>query len=265
MSHRYWQVTEAPGQKASREQIERIYHRYRFALDYVRGAEVLEAACGSGIALAYLARVAQQVVGGDIDEVNIAVAHVSKRMLASDLRRKVSLVRLDAHYLPFPDRSFDVVLLFEAIYYLKDPEAFIVEVARVLRGKGTLIIGTVNRDWPDFHPSPYTYNYPSVPELYYLLKVYFPDVMIWGAFPSSSEGLLPAAVSLLKRTAVRFDLIPGSLKARAYLKRLFMGPLTDLPMSITEGMADYHPPLPIPGEGVDRVHKIIYAVARADL
>jgi len=262
LSHRYWQITEAPGQKASREQVARIYHRYRLALDYARGVEVFEAACGSGISLGYLAGVARRVVGGDIDVVNISAARDARRALTADIREKVDIVRLDAHHLSFSPGSFDLVLLFEAVYYLKDPGLFVTEAARVLRDGGTLIVGTVNKDWPDFHPSPYTHYYPSVPDLYRLLRSSFASVAIYGAFPSRPEGVRQSAISMLKRVAVRFDLIPGSLKARSYLKRLFLGPLADLPGQITEGMADYDPPRPLPADRIDTVHKILYAVAR---
>jgi hypothetical protein len=47
---------------------------------------------------------------------------------------------------------------------------------------------------------------------------------------------------VMKRLTVKFHLIPGSLKGRAYLKRIFMGKLIPLPHEITEGMADYEPP-----------------------
>jgi hypothetical protein len=50
----------------------------------------------------------------------------------------------------------------------------------------------------------------------------------------------------IKRLAVKLHLIPGSLRGRAYLKRIFMGKLIPLPNEITEGLADYDPPVEIP-------------------
>jgi ubiquinone/menaquinone biosynthesis C-methylase UbiE len=77
---------------------------------------------------------------------------------------------IDAHNLPFDDKSFDVVILYEAIYYLEHPERFIEEARRVLRENGTLLICTANKDWSGFNPSPYTYKYFSAPELFLLRK-----------------------------------------------------------------------------------------------
>jgi ubiquinone/menaquinone biosynthesis C-methylase UbiE len=251
----YASITEAPGLKATQEQLARLYHRYRFALDYVKGKDVLEAACGTGIGLGLLARYANCVVGGDIDKKNIAIA--------SNLYRNDSLQirEMDVHNLPFGEKSFDVILLFEAIYYLEHPEIFVKEAYRILRRQGVLIICTVNRDWEDFHPSPYTHRYFSVPELAALLNTVFQNVQFYGAFSTQISGIVWKIVSFIKKVAVQYNLIPGSLAARAYLKRLFMGPLQPLPQYITDGMLPYEPPVPISSENANRDYKIIYAVA----
>jgi hypothetical protein len=68
--------------------------------------------------------------------------------------------------------------------------------------------------------------------------------------------------SLIKRFAVKFNLIPGGLKGRAYLKRIFMGKLIPLPHEVTEGMADYEPPVEIPPDRLSKGYKILYAVAK---
>jgi len=251
----YFEITEIPGLKASREQIARLYHRYRFAKSFAVGKDVLEVACGAGLGLGYLAQVAKSVVGGDLDDKNVELAR--KHYLD-----RIPIMKMDAHSLPFPERSFDLVLLFEAIYYLQDPEKFVAEAKRVLRNGGTLIIGTVNKDWNDFHPSPYSYKYFSVPELYELLKRDFREIRIFGAFPVKNKTLKDKMLSFIKRTAVKLHLIPGSLKARSYLKRIFMGKLTPLPEEVFEGMANYDEPLQISSDQPNHEFKIIYAVAK---
>ena len=262
----YHTITEAPGMKATREQLARIYHRYRFAYEYAHDAVVLEAACGSGIGLGYLARTAQRVVGGDIDEVNLSVAREIYKYQCDDspVRVRPEIVWLDAQELSFPDATFDLVLLFEAVYYLAKPERFVAGARRILKKNGRLIVGTVNKDWKDFHPSPYTHRYFSVPELDGLLRRDFSCVTMYGAFPIPPPGPLQRMISLIKRTAVRLDLIPGSLAARAYLKRLFLGPLEALPSQLEEGMTSYVPPVAIPDSLPNSDYKIIYAVATGD-
>ena len=251
-------ITESPGSKATQEQIERLYQRYHFARQFAGEKDVLEAACGSGIGLGYLAKVARKVVGGDIDENNLALA----RKYYQSSNGKIGVDSIDAHALSFSDRKFDLVLLYEAIYYLKDPPKFVSEAARVLQKDGTLIICTVNKDWEDFHPSPYTYLYFSVPELYKLLKDRFDNVKIYGAFPVEKDGVKNFFVSFIKRIALNLNLIPGSLSARAYLKRIFMGKLEPLPEEIYENMAPYEPPIEIGTDKSSKDFKIIYVVAR---
>ena len=63
-THDYSSITESPGLKASKEQLARIWHRYRMAADYVQGKDVLEVGCGSGIGLGFLATYANCIVGG---------------------------------------------------------------------------------------------------------------------------------------------------------------------------------------------------------
>jgi len=132
--------------------------------------------------------------------------------------------------------SFDLALLYETIYYLKDPEKCISEALRVLREGSIFVVCTVNKDWEDFHPSAYTYKYFSATDLYDLMSKSFRVVKIYGGFPVNSKGTKSGIISLMKRSAVKLHLIPGSLKARAYLKRIFMGKLVPLPHEVTEGM-----------------------------
>ena len=254
--HDYYAITEVPGLEASREQIARIYHRYRFALDYVQFGDFLEIACGIGIGLGYLAGKARKIVGGDIDKKNIRIA---RGLYANSA---VQIYYMDAHALPFGKATFDLVLLFEAIYYLDRPEIFIEESSRVLRNEGTLMICTVNKDWADFHPSSYARRYFSAQELFSLLKNNFRHVELYGAFPSMVGGIWSHYLSILKRMALYFNLIPGSLKARSYLKRLFLGPLTPLPDQIHEGMGVFDPPVLIVPDRINTDFKIIYAVAK---
>lgn len=251
----YNSITEVPGLLASSEQIARIYHRYRFAREYAKSREILEIACGSGIGLRYLSFIAKSVVGGDIDRKNVDLA------LEIYKNSPIQVKEMDAHHLPFEDKSFDLVLLFEAIYYLEKPEIFVMEAARILRDNGILMVCTVNKDWIDFHPSPYTHKYFSAPELISLLKPDFQKIAIYGAFPAQMQGIKASLISIIKRTAVFFNLIPDSLTARAYMKRIFMGPLKPIPQQVTDGMAPYEPAVPISLSMTTNEYKIIYALA----
>jgi ubiquinone/menaquinone biosynthesis C-methylase UbiE len=256
MTPDYSHITEVPGLKASLDQLEKARHRYCFAKKFSKGKEVLEVACGSGMGLGYLAQEAKAVTGGDIDETNLSFAHRHYKG-----RQGISILKLDAHQLPFPDKSFDTVILFEAIYYLQHPEKFAEESRRLLRKDGTLIIGSVNREWSDFHLSPFAVKYFSAKELYEMLKSRFEAVTIYGAFPVE-KGLKARIISFIKQAAMKFNLIPGGLKARAYLKRIFIGRLVKLPAELSGESMDFSEPVKLsPGSQV-KDFKILYAVAQ---
>jgi SAM-dependent methyltransferase len=233
------------------------YHRYRLALDHCAGKDVLEVACGFGQGLGLLARRARRVVGGDYTEslVRKARAHYEDRL---------PVLRLDGQAMPFKSRSFDVVILFEALYYLPKPEAFLAECRRVLRAGGTLLLSTVNPEWPDFNPSPLSARYFSATELAVLLRDNGFETALQGAFPVERPSVKGALVSSVKRAAVSLNLIPGSMKGKRLLKRIFYGRLIPLSPELTEGAASFKPPENIAsGENASR-YRVIYAVARPE-
>jgi len=253
----YSAITEIPGLKATKEQFARLYQRYHFARVLAEGKDILEIGCGAGLGLGYLGKFAKKVLGGDIEEKNVSLA----RQFYKD-RPNITIDLIDAHNLPLPNGSFDLVLLYETIYYLKNSQKCISEAQRVLRDKGVLIVCTVNKDWEDFHPSPYTYKYFSAPELYEIMRDKFRQVSLLGGFPIKKTGARNKLTSFIKRFAIKLNLIPGSLTGRAYLKRIFLGKLVSLPQEITEGMADYEPPVEIPIDRVVKEYKILYAIGK---
>lgn len=127
----YADVTELPGLAASKEQLERIFHRYHFARQFSQGKEVLEVACGAGIGLGYLRSAAKRITGVDIESENLEIAAEYYKE-----SKNIEIKLMDAHRLTFENHAFDLVILYEAIYYLENPGQFIREAYRVLRQGG---------------------------------------------------------------------------------------------------------------------------------
>lgn len=256
-NYNYTTVTELPGNKATKENLEMFYSRYKWASQFVQGKDVLEVACGAGQGLGYLAKTAKRVVGGDIDEniLKFAQEHYKGRS-------GVEVQMLDAHNLPFEDNSFDVVILFEAIYYLKEPDKFLEDCRRVLKKEGILLLCSANKDWAGFNPSPFALRYFSVPELVNLLKYHNFRVEIFGGFPVSVDSIKDKIISLIRKVAVKFHLIPKTMKGKEKLKRIFFGKLLTLPFEIEEGMAEYFPPTIISQNSPNYQCKVLYALAR---
>ena len=247
-------VTELAGDAASAEQIERICRRYYWAGDYCKGKDVLEAACGTGQGLGYIASLAKSLVGGDYSQpiLDIASSHYANR---------IELKRFDAQEIPFPNESFDVVILFEAIYYLRDAERFFRECRRVLRPGGALLVATANKDLYDFNPSPHSVRYLGVREFAEALEALGFETRFFGDTPIGAVSARQRVMRPLKAIASRLGLMPKSMTAKKLLKRLVFGRLVQMPAEITAMTAPRVPPTPINADRPDESHKVIFVAA----
>ncbi|MBN1105555.1 MAG: class I SAM-dependent methyltransferase [Deltaproteobacteria bacterium] len=254
----YVHVTELAGDDVSREQVERMYSRYDFARQYCSGKDVIEIGCGSGQGLGYLAGVAGRTVGGDLSEPLLSMA-------GSHYKGRIPLVRLDAHALPFRDHCSDVVILFEAVYYLAKPEEFVRECTRVLRPKGTLIMCSANKDLPDFNPSPHSHNYFSPPQFAELLRPYGFDVQCLGDCEVDYGSLRQKVFSFVKKTMVRWNLMPKTMAGKKIFKRIVFGKLVAMPAELTNEHGSCPLPTGIDATIPDRRHKVIFVVGRKDV
>ncbi len=248
-------VTELPGSGATPEQLSMLYTRYQWASTFCAGRAVLEVACGPGLGLGLLAGSAHRMVGGDYDLTLLqkARAHYEQR---------AALVQLDAQALPFQGQVFDVVILFEAVYYLPRPQDFLHEVRRVLRPGGTVLICSANRDWPGFYPSAKSHQYPSAADLWTWLGAAGFSPQVHAAFPATARSRRQRVVSVLRWLAVRSRLIPGTMRARERLKRVIYGPLVPLPAEVQEGVAVAVPLVPVLAPRAVPEFKVVYAVGR---
>jgi SAM-dependent methyltransferase len=247
-------LTEVAGDDVSAEQVERLARRYYWAGEYCRGKDVLEVACGTGQGVGYLAAVARSMAAGDYSEplLEIARRHYGGRF---DFRR------FDAQQMPFGDKAFDVVLLFEALYYLPDAEQFFRECRRVLRPGGVLLIASANRDLFDFNPSPQSTRYFGIVELGDALAVHGFSPAFFGDTPLGTVSARQRLLRPIKAMAARFGLIPKSMNAKKLLKRLVFGELVQMPPEITADTAQKIPPTPLPAGRPDRGHKVLYCAA----
>lgn len=251
----YTDVTELPGSGATREQCARLLNRYQTASRYATSRQVLEIACGAGLGLGYLARSARRVIGGDFTSALL-------RQAQSHYLGRLPLVQLDAHALPFRSASFDLVLILEALYYMRRPDRVLVETRRVLREHGTVLLCTVNKDWSGFGPSRLSTSYFSIPEIRDLLdEAGFARPDFFGAFPTAAQTSLEKAVSLIRQAAVGLNLVPNTLGGRAMLKRFFYGRLTPLGPEVGDSMARVEPLRQLSNDSPTKDFKIVYAAA----
>ena len=126
------------------------WHRYALTRQLSPHAIVLDVASGEGYGAALLAESAAMVVGIDISP--DAVQHARNRYghLAN-----LEFVTASCDSLPLADASFDLAVSFETIEHIQTQQAFIAELARVLRPDGVLILSSPNKhtysDALDYH------------------------------------------------------------------------------------------------------------------
>ena len=94
------------------------------------GTSLLDLGCGDGAFCAFAAALGATVHGIDADP--DAVAAALERVPGGDFRLGLM------ESLPWDDASFDIVTAFDAVQYALDPEAALVEAARVARTDGRI-------------------------------------------------------------------------------------------------------------------------------
>ena len=250
----YISVTEIAGDEVTQEQVDRLCNRYYWAGRYCADKDVVEAACGSGQGLGYLAGTARSLEAGDYsDEIlSIARRHYGERVL---------LRQFDAQKMSFDNQSKDIIILFEAIYYLPDATKFVRECARVLRPGGKVLIATANKDLFDFNPSPHSYKYYGVVELRELFERFGFNVKLYGYMDVQSVSMRQRILRPIKFLASRAGIIPGSTQGKKWLKRIVFGGLVEMPGEITAETSQYIEPARIFATEPDKMYKVIYCEA----
>lgn len=247
-------VTEIAGDEVTQEQIDRLCNRYYWAGKYSEDKDVVEVACGTGQGLGYLAGIAKSLEAGDYSDEILTIA---RRHYGGGIR----LNKFDAQELPFDEKSKDVIILFEAIYYIPDAEKFVNECKRVLRPGGKVLIATANKDLYDFNASPHSYKYYGVLELNELFFKYGFKTEFFGDTPINTISLLQKLLRPVKKIAIDLNLIPKTMAMKKILKRIVFGKLEKMPPEIKSDTARYVEPLKINDDKQDKIHKVIYCTA----
>lgn len=112
----------------------------RSALPLLETGDVLDIASGDGVLAELLAPHARRYVC--VDTSARVVAAASERLRPF---RNVEVREGDMHALPFPDASFDLVVLMHALTYAARPAQAVTEAARVLRPGGRLLLSSLAR------------------------------------------------------------------------------------------------------------------------
>jgi SAM-dependent methyltransferase len=113
---------------------------------------VLDVGCGSGRHLGAACRYPSiTVVGADLcfaDLVSAAERLQYHEQIGANDGGRWHLAAADSRWLPFRDRSFDLVICSEVLEHIEDHRTAVTELVRVLKNGGELVV-SVPRYWPE--------------------------------------------------------------------------------------------------------------------
>ena len=160
--------------------------RYRFAAQFAAGQRILDVASGAGFGLQMLRRVQSCPIGLDYDA---SALHEVRR-----LEPTAPLVHADATCLPLANASIDLVVSFETLEHVPDARAMVLEIRRVLKPGGRLVVSTPNRAFgpPERHTgNPFHIKEFTAAELHGLLSEAFSNVQLYGQVPMKNYRYVP--------------------------------------------------------------------------
>lgn len=105
------------------------------------GARLLDVGCGTGHWSRFFATLGYTVTG--VDTSSEMIAEARDRSPAT-----ISFQQADAVSLPFHDAAFDIVAAMATLEFMTAPQQALAEMARCVRDRGRLLIGTLNLSAP---------------------------------------------------------------------------------------------------------------------
>ena len=255
MTDPFAELTERPNMMATRQQLSMLSTRYNLAASMSAKKDVLEVACGPAIGLGMLQETDAHVIGGDYSRILLKEGR-------NHYQENIPLLQLDAEHLPFKNDSFDLIILFEAIYYLPNPVLFFAEAERTLRKDGTIIICSANKERPGFVPSPHAKNYYSGKELYSLLSNQHFAVNLLAGFPISTNRFIDLTRNTIRTFLRSLNLIPKTLKGRELLKRIAYGKLQKIGPEIDKNVLPPELLIPVEPHANLSDYAVLYAIGK---
>lgn len=137
-------VTEKKKWNSIEELVLFLKHKkaYRFAEEYCKNKYVLDYGCGSGYGTALLSKSSNRIIGVDINEEIIDFCTRTYNF------PNLSFQKINNNsFLPFVDKSFDVIVTFQVIEHIHKVQEYLFELKRVLKDEGILFISTPNRKY----------------------------------------------------------------------------------------------------------------------
>lgn len=186
-------------------------HRYAIANDFVCGKVVLDIASGEGYGSCLLSKNALKVIGVDIDLES--VKNANKKYSKNNLKFFAG----SADKIPLEDNSVDVIVSFETIEHHDQHNEMLLEIKRVLKEDGILIISSPDKKYYSdltgqvnpFHVKElYFDEFKSLIDRYFIFtNYYFQNSFNLNSFIGNSETFCDYKIYLGDENVIKENLI----------------------------------------------------------
>jgi len=106
-------------------------------VDFKKGQSLLDIGCGTGYFSFWFHSLGLKITGIDVSS---AMLNAAKSKIKDE---SIKFIKADASSLPFPDNSFDLVVLITTLEFLSQPERALCEAFRVSKGK--IFLGVLSK------------------------------------------------------------------------------------------------------------------------
>ena len=144
MKKTFWDRTAKIYDRFMKKDRKAYEQMYAFIRPVVQNKQVLELATGTGLIAKHIVQFGDHIEATDASPEMIEQAKLGAK--SPKLRFSVQ----DMFHLPYADRSFDVVIVSNALHIVPEPEKALAEIRRVLKDGGVLIAPTFTHDGNDF-------------------------------------------------------------------------------------------------------------------
>jgi len=104
---------------------------------FLKGKKVLEVGSGTGAFL----KILEKTFSDSFEAVGVDISPIGKKY---HQKKKIKFIHIDAQKLSFKDKSFDLVFSIDAIEHIMNPQKAIMEMYRVTKKNGLILIRTRN-------------------------------------------------------------------------------------------------------------------------
>ena len=144
MKKTFWDRTAKIYDRFMRKDRKAYEQMYSLIYPVVQHRQVLELATGTGLIAKHIVCAADHVEATD------ASPEMIKQAKQGTQSTKLHFSVQNMFHLPYADRSFDVVIVSNALHIVPEPEKALTEIRRVLKADGVLIAPTFTPSGNDF-------------------------------------------------------------------------------------------------------------------